>query len=378
MIPLGDLIASGITVGSRLTQRPLSPFQQWARSLLFQAIGIDFIVAADFLHSNPSFPSRELTGLIRFMYLKEALNTGLGSQAVLICYDTTLPGDETAREGGGLGLKVPFRRTTIPLLPTIEALYSHQRLVVPQESPVPIPQNASENWSKLMRHFEYTNPEHLASERILTAKKSIFRDLFLYEISSPCVLASNLNRYLKDILLSLEARKLPWLAVTDLGGPIISVVQNGTIVRIANNNGEPCPETSAFLPTTWREIFDSDMFVLPSLALYFLCLFAIPCIAHFGNSYGYLDRAIMWVRSVFECNEGQLSIAADGTNSIPVCSVSARSRSRKRKSYALYSLDHFLYHTDVYREMVIEVAETGLAKSATVLTSNSNSAPYVA
>jgi hypothetical protein len=242
--------------------------------------------------------------------------------------------------------------------------YSHQGLVLPCDTSS-ICQPDLAKWLTLIAHFGTHATGRVASLGTLIAKRSIFETVMGEPIDAVSILVSSLNRYIKDILFQLERLGLPWLAISDDDAPVFSIIFNDQIVRIRNREGAPYPTISS--AKRWIEMFESELFIVPSLALYFLCLFAIPRIAHFGNSYGFLDRATKWAKDIFQSGHQRLSIGPDGTNCIPVCFVNARTAYRKQRTYSLYSLDHFMRQEESYRGMVTNAAETGKSNRTTIL-----------
>ncbi len=302
------------------------------------SLGQGRLAVADFLHANPSYPTRELTGLFRFFSCRDVFRDQ-GIDPVLCMYDLTLPGEEAAREGGGGTIKQSLPRRSIRVIPRDDLFYFVQEVL---EAPAGISPNFSAGTSELLKLT--TVRMSSASQSVLHAKLAWYARYMAEAATTPTrmILASQLVLPMHRIAIALmedDIRIADYFCGTKRR-IFRQLNSDNTICNIWNDdNGRlRCQLTQTI--STYERVIQSTApgKLIPAMDFFYLALFLIRGCIQFGNSYGAAQNLCDKVNSVN--NLGQVSyvqLAPDTHNSVPLPPMRVRTRSGP-EGFSLLSL----------------------------------------
>lgn len=375
-LAIAQLIQS--TAGALQTfERAQSPLAIDVRAAIQSHLGRNVGAVADFLHLNPSLPTRELTGLTRVSAIEEAL-ADRGLELLNIIYDLTMPIHEMAREGGGIGFRLGFLPRSIKIIKKPETLYLQQvaNPVDTQALTTAIrrrydaksldtrtpPQR--DRLAQVVQLFDLYNSAIEAGDdarRTITRFKMNVHKAFAHDPTDNWVCLSDLIPLVFCIIEILDNHGVPWFEIpTNKKGYIARLISSdGTYAKVAAANGKPLVDGQADGVRTWADLIAKGKHteVLPSVELYLLTLVIAPSLCHFGNLYDNHAAVERWLTASLGEQHNLIRIAGDAENSIPLGTTVTTTR-HGHEQYSLLSVDAGIIPGDQLRSAIRRTAST--------------------
>ena len=347
------------------------------RAAMQSHLGRNISAVADFLHLNPSMPTRELTGIKRLDAVRTALaDRGVGMLNVV--YDLTMPIHEMAREGGGAGFRLGFLPRSVKIIGDARALYC-------QQSALPLDTQAvrsaihqryhdkgididkppqRDRFDQVMNLLDLFNdsmqPGDDARRSILRFKMNAYKNLTNCH-TDDWVSLSDLIPLVFRIIEILDNHGVPWFQIPTNGKGYIAriITSDGTYTKVANADGKPVVDSQTSAIADWGDLIakGQNSKLLPSVELYLLTLVIAPGLCHFGNLYGNHTAVEQWLSASLGQKHNLIRIAGDYENSIPLGQTTTTTR-HGHEHYSLLSVDAGIIPEDELRTAIDRTAAT--------------------